>query len=34
MVFTEERHGPVGVGVEEGHKNDQRAWDTSAVRTG
>lgn len=30
---TQVRHGPVGVGPEKGHKNDE-GWSTSAIKTG
>jgi len=31
---AQERHGLVGAGPEEGHKNGQEAWNTSAMRKG
>lgn len=33
-VLRQGRHGSVGASLEEGHKNDQRGWSTSAMRTG
>jgi len=31
---AQERHGPVGVGPDKGHKNDQRDGNTSPMRKG